>query len=110
MLNEYGLAPKAPGAVSMTKVKNAFKRVAPDLVLSLRNSRVNGQLQGCTGFVTDPATGRVAYLSTDANHGTNSQALYRTAAHDKDYQGGTNRFCDVDELPERVIDLLREAS
>lgn len=96
--------------VGMTKVKNAINAIDPTLQVALRNARVNGTLQGCTGFVTDPSTGRVAYLSTDRNHGTNAQAMYRTAEHDKDFTGGRNRYCDVDELADQVVELLRTGS
>lgn len=103
--NEYGLPPLS-GVVSATKVRNAIIKIDPTLQVSLRNVRINGQLQGCTGFVTNPANGKVAYLSTDRNHGTNSHAMYRTAKHNKDFSGGTNRFCGVADLPIKVIRLV----
>ena len=104
MQNEYGLSASAPGAISMTKVKNAFKKQYPNLTVELKNARVNGQLRGCYGFVTDPATGNVVYLNTETT--TRNEVLYRTAAHNKDYTGGTNRFCDFHELADEVHQLL----
>lgn len=102
-MNEYALPSKAPGAISMTKIKNALKRRYPDLVPQLRNDRINGSLQGCTGFVTNPANGQVAYLSTQ---GVRGESIYRTAAHTKDFTGGRNHFCPPDELIERVAELI----
>lgn len=104
--NEYGL-PKLPGVTSMTKVKNQLKTHHPDIIPKLSNVRVNGQMQGCSGFLTDPATGRVVYLSTDVNHGTVTEALYRIAAHDRDFSGGTNHFCDPGEIVTHAMTLLR---
>lgn len=104
MRNEYGLSSKAPGAVGMTKVKNAINKLIPGLQVELSNSRVNGQLRGCSGFVTNPANGRIAYLSTDTGH--SGEALYRTAAHTKDYTGGRNNFCHPDELANNVCSLI----
>ena len=107
-MNEYGLSPIA-GVVGAVKVKNALKKIDPDLVLDIKNVRINGQLQGCSGFVTDPATGNVVYLNTDCNHGTSlGEAYYRTAEHTKDYTGGRNRFTSYRELPQDVVNLLRE--
>lgn len=105
--NECGL-PKLAGTVSMTKLKNALKRLDDTLVAKLSNVRINGQLQGCSGFVTDPATGRIVYVSTDVNHGTTRQALYRDAAHDRDYTGGSNRFAEMADLPQAVVERLHE--
>lgn len=94
--------------VSMTKVKNALKRTNPDLIPTLKNVRINGCMQGCSGFITDRTTGRVVYISTDVNHGINQRALYRTAEHEHDFTGGRNHFCDLDaeEIVEHVRDLL----
>jgi hypothetical protein len=106
--NDYDL-PKIPGVVSMTKVKNALKSVRPGLIVKISNVRVNGQLQGCSGLITDPATGHVVYISTDVNHGTSRGALYREAKHDRDYTGGQNHFCPHDEIVQHALDLLDRA-
>lgn len=94
--------------VSMTTVKNRLKKIAPDVEPHLRNVRIDGTAHGCSGFLRDPATDRVVYLSTDVNHGTNRQALYRTATDLKDFTGGINRFCGFDEITERAVELLRK--
>lgn len=103
--DEYNL-PKLTGVISMTKVKNALKRDHPDLDAKLSNIRINGQLQGCSGFITDPATGAVVYISTDVNHGTSRQALYRTAKHERDFTGGRNHFCDAGDIVACAVGLL----
>jgi hypothetical protein len=103
--NEYGLA-KIPGTLGMTKLKNALVKIDPALTVALKNERVNGQLQGCSGFVTNPSTGNIVYVSTDCNHGTSRGALYRTATTTRDFSGGANRFAAYDELPRAVVELL----
>lgn len=97
------------GIVSMTKVKNQLKQHFPELVTTLHNERVNGQLFGCSGFITDPATDRTVYISTDINHGTNRQAMYRTAKDTKDYTGGSNNFCAFGEIVEHAVKLLQKS-
>lgn len=96
------------GTVSMTKFKNRLKSQRPDLVPHVSNIRINGQLQGCSGFVEDPSTGRVVYFSIDVNHGTNPWAYYRNAAHTKDYTGGRNHRCemDADAVIKGIVGLL----
>src|SRR5699024_10947214 len=95
--------------LSMTKLKNALKKIDQNLVFDLRNIRINGQLQGCSGFVTDPSTDKIVYVSTDCNHGTSlDEALIRNAADTKDYTGGRNRFFSNAELPGAIVDLLRD--
>lgn len=107
-MNEYGRTTQ-PGTMGMTKVKNALKKLDPTLEFTLSNARVNGELMGCTGFVTDPASGNIVYLSTDHNHGTSkNNAYYRTAKHLRDFTGGLNHFASYAELPQAVLDLLKK--
>lgn len=107
--NEYA-RPDMGKPVSMTIVKNRLKKIAPDVEPHLRNVRINGHVHGCSGFLRDPATGRIVYLNTDLNHGTSTQAYYRTAEHLKDFTGGRNRFCDFDQITECAVELLKETS
>lgn len=95
-----------PG-LSMTKLKNALRKLDADLVPELRNVRVNAQLQGCSGFVTDPGSGRVVYVNTDNYAASLGQAYYRTAEHTKDFRGGRNHFASYRELPEAIVVLLK---
>lgn len=105
MYNEYA-RPTMGKPVSMTTVKNRLKKIAPAIVPHLKNIRINSHVHGCSGFLEDPATGKFVYLSTDLNHGTSSQALYRTASGLRDYTGDRNHFCDFDEITEQAVELL----
>lgn len=108
MFNEYA-RPAMAKPVSMTIVKNRLKKIAPHIEPHLRNVRINGHLHGCSGFLRNPETGKIVYISTDLNHGTNIQAMYRSAEHLKDFTGGRNNFCDFDEITECAVALLNKA-
>ena len=103
---QYGL-PKVIGSV---KLRNAIKRQdgAEGLIIDLHKVGVNGRAQGCSGFVTDEVSGRTVYVSTDVNHGTNTEALYRTTRDRKKFTGGRNRYApmDADAIAASVIDLI----
>ncbi|ROR75991.1 hypothetical protein SAMN06295974_3864 [Plantibacter flavus] len=91
----------------MTKLKNAIVKIIPDLEIELRNLRLNGSFEGCSGFVTSPVTGKVAYVSTDTHLSEASTAMYRTATISRDFTGGFNRFTGYAELPQPIVDLVR---
>lgn len=91
---------------SATKTKNRILDIDDTLIVELRNVRVNGALFGCSGFITNPRTGRVVYINTDHNHHTVREALYRTAKDNKDYTGGQNNFAGFDEIAEKAVALL----
>ena len=91
------------GTLAMTKLKNQLVAIDPDLTVELRNVRVNGQLRGCSGFVTNPVTGDIAYVNTETSTGS---ALYRTAESTRDFRGGRNQFASHLELPRAVVNLL----
>lgn len=89
------------------KLRNQILAIDPSLTVSLRNISVNEVKMGCSGFITDPATGHVVYVSTDNNHGLVKKALYRTARDTRDYTGGMNNFAEYDDLAERAVALLK---
>lgn len=88
-----------------TKLKNQIKALDADLVVELKNVRVNGAALGCSGFVTNPDTGAVTYVCTDNNHGLDTKALFRTARHTKDFTGGRNNFAAYGDLAGEIVQL-----
>jgi hypothetical protein len=97
-------------ALLATKLKNQLLAVEPALTVQLKNVRINGEAFGCSGFITDPATGTVVYLNTDHNHGTNyDRAYFRTARDTRDYTGGLNHFADYESLAEDAVRLAKAA-
>jgi hypothetical protein len=107
-INEWGHNPRGmSGAYGSVKLRNAIRRLDPSLQVELRNVRVNGQAMGCSGFITNTVTGAIVYVDTDHNHGLSlDNALYRTAAHNRDYTGGVNRFSDYAGLASAVVALV----
>lgn len=109
--NEYygGRTPtaKQTGALGAVKLKNQIKKIDPSLVLSIKNISVNGSPQGCSGFISTPDGTRHVYVCADRNHGTSSDAYYRTATSTRDFTGGRNHFAEYDELAQLAVDLLR---
>lgn len=90
-----------------TKLKNQILAIDPTLTVSLRNILVNGAKFGCSGFITDPKTGKHVYVNTDHNHHTNTRAYYRTARDTKDYTGGPNNFASYDDVAQAAVNLLK---
>jgi hypothetical protein len=88
------------------KLKNQILAIDPVLTVTLKNVLVNGVKFGCSGFITDPRTGRHVYVNTDHNHHTNTNAYYRTARDTKDYTGGMNHFANYDYLAQAAVQLL----
>ena len=94
------------GAISVTKVRNAMRKLGYELI-NARNDRCNNVLEGSSGFIRDPATGKLVYFSADASACFNGdKVLYRTARHEKDYTGGINRYADFSELGQAVKKLF----
>lgn len=95
--------------LSATKLRNQITALDRVLIVSLSNIRVNGVLFGCSGFITDPRTGKHVYIRADHNHQTMSRALFRTAKDTLDYTGGHNNFATYDLLAESAVFLLKNS-
>ena len=83
----------APGAVSMTKVKNLLKKSGRYYATKMMNTRVNGQLRGCFGFIRRSGDDKPIYIDTEY-----SPFLIRFARDENDYCGETNEYCQFDTL------------
>lgn len=88
------------------KMKNELLALNPKLKVELKNVTVNGNKLGCSGFITDLETGRIVYVNSDNNHGTNRTAYYRAARHTKDFTGGLNHSQSYENLSQSVVSLL----
>lgn len=62
-----------------------------------------------SGFVLNEKSGKMAYWSiSDVRYFKDewyNHVLYRTAKNEKDYTGGSNRFCELPDLMESIMDL-----
>ena len=58
----------------------------------------------CSAFLKNKVDGTFMYISiSDVRHFKNEwyeKMLYRTAVHEKDYTGGRNQYCRLDQLNE----------
>ena len=50
----------------VVKLRNQLRKLDPTLEVDLKNVRLRGMNQGCDGYITDPRTGRVIYVDTEA--------------------------------------------
>lgn len=99
----YGRETNPAGTISMTKLKNRLKKDAPELeILKFSNQRVNGILEGASGFVRNPASDQHVYISSA--YGRDGEILVRRAKGPKDYTGERNHFTTFDEF----IDTVRK--
>jgi len=87
----------------MTEVKKLFKQ-SSHFSFALRNISINGQKRGCSGFILNKLTGKVAYITTEpfwdgGLWGNLSQSIMmRTAKHIKDYSGGNNQWLSFESI------------
>ena len=88
---------RATGALGAVKIKNRLLALRPGLVVRITNTRINGALKGCAGFVGD-GFGHWVYLNTESAPRT-GKILYRSADGPRDHRGGTNRFSDPASWP-----------
>ena len=92
-----------------TTLKNAFLKAGP-YETYLKNISINGVKTGCSGFVKNTITGKIAYLCTEHSvYGpVSDKSYYRTAENMDSYLSGHgfNNFCKDDELVENVIVLI----
>ena len=48
------------------KLRNQLRKLNPALEVELKNTNINGRKVGCSGYVTDPHTGRVIFVDTES--------------------------------------------
>ena len=103
------MKPKAEPVVLAVKLKNAMKRVRPDIeAVDVKNTLLHEQRVGCTGYFTDGE--RWVFVDTDILPmlGEQPRALYRFCKGPGDSTGGHNHFClrNADVICRSVGDLL----
>lgn len=90
-------------------VKNRMLKVDPNLEFDIHQVNVNGRKMGCSGYVTDPETGNVIYLSTDLIEviGQHMDVMFRTVRDKNDTHGLTNHWASDDTFAAEAVHLLR---
>lgn len=99
-----------PDVIRSRKFGHAFatmlKHLFPDCKIVSSNCYCEA-----SGFIVKPNGKIIYYSSEDYRHpfmgrDWKSSVLYRTAAHEKDYTGGTNNFSDLEHFKENVEKLF----
>jgi len=106
----------APGAISITKVKNALKKQGVYYVSKGGNIRVNGQLRGASGFIHSrigngvghDGREKVVYFDTELSCQRQGACniLIRLAKDDSDYCGETNNYTTWEDFAKNVDRLF----
>ena len=96
-------------AIGAVKIKNQLKKVFPNAdMTTIKNSRLNRVLYGASGFlVTDQGT---VYISTEIGDyiriNMGYEVYYRTAKDTKDFIGGQNNFCKLEDLANNIQRMI----
>lgn len=94
--------------IGSQKVANLFKNLP--FACNIKNISVNGQIRGCSGFITNLETSKVCYVTTepffDGGTGSglyknpNNAIMMRSAKNLCDYTGGQNRWLPFEKIVE----------
>ena len=88
------------------KLRNQIRKLDPALEVDLKNVRLRGMNQGCEGYITDPHTGRVIYVDTEALlHPILGGAMWRAVATKSHVTtpGGSRKYYSKEERLARDI-------
>ena len=109
--NDLGAVCSNDFKVFSVNFKGYLKRCLPDCCKIISHSCGHYDL---SGFVE--RNGRYAYYRwswdrfspVDIHEGNNSMraVLYRTATNEKDFRGGHNQFCSLEQLPKKILEML----
>ncbi|MBQ7673565.1 MAG: hypothetical protein IJT36_03450 [Alphaproteobacteria bacterium] len=95
--------------VLSTKLKNAISKKKEGLVFSLKNTIINGEKRGCSGFIYNPENGITVYVNTEPAS-FSLKYMYRYCKNMRDYRGFTNYWAkSLDELTDGIIALLKNS-
>ena len=84
---------------------NRIKEIDESLSCDLKNTRINGILKGCAGFIFSEETGKFVYVLAEIDTYIN-KPMYRIARHGKDYVGERNRYAEYSNLAKEIVELL----
>lgn len=96
--------------ILMTKLKNALKKKADTvgitLEFSITNEKVNGVNRGCSGFIRNTENGLIVYTQTEPSVLSSLTYMYRYAEGLKDYRGYHNRWTREMTLGSLVDEII----
>lgn len=93
------------------KFRNQLHKLNPALAVELKNININGRKVGCTGYITDPRTGRVIYVDTESlSQPPLGGALWRAVAvKDQSHTpgGSRNYYSAEDRLARDIVEAFK---
>lgn len=93
--------------VSKIKLIRSVSKQRPDLKFDLKVVRINGEMRGCSGFITDPHTNIILYVNTEEC--IKGKILARYARSTEDFTGGINNFVDANNYVSEILKMLDES-
>lgn len=94
--------------ITSIKLKNALLKLfnENEVDIKLTNTKINGQIRGCYGFITNKKTNLVVYVNTENPVSLDKKYMYRFAENTNDFSGYLNRWSDsLEELTRDIFDL-----
>lgn len=94
-----------------TKLKNLINNAYPDntYIFELKNIKLNGQSRGCSGFIKNPETGSVIFLTTEKT-GCSWLKDYMYRYESQKHGFGRNRWTSSqEELIKEIHKLLADS-
>ena len=114
-IEDYGTVESPEFKKMFRALKAALKEMAKEQNAELVN--FNSSHYDGSGFIYKPATNKYVYISlgqdalryrVNVTRKVNAgPILIRTAEGPKDFRGGHNHFCTLDELPEMILKLMQ---
>lgn len=93
------------------RLRNQLRKINPALEVELKNININGRKVGCSGYVTDPRTGRVIYVDTEALLlPTLGGAMWRAVAvKGQSHARGSSRnyFSEEERLARDIVEAFK---
>ena len=89
-------------------LRNALKNKG-NYDIQVKNIRINGNLRGCSGFITNKDNNVVLYVDTEGSVYSDLFYMSRYAKNVKDYSGCTNCWNnDVNDYYKHIASMLQD--
>ena len=92
--------------ISKIKLIRSLSKQRPDLKFDMNVIRINGEMRGWSGFITDPHANIILYVNTEEC--IKDKILARYARSTKDFTGGINNFIDANNYVNGILKMLDE--
>lgn len=98
----------------VVKFRNQIHRLNPALQVDMKNIRINGVARGCSGYITDPATGLVVEVNTEPScyvrergkPGMVWRGVWRAVGH-AGIVRGANHWSNEDTIAAEIVQAFK---